>query len=639
MSEMHDRILEALTRSDNEAADQALGSALLADDGRAASPLATALLRRGTDDALSYVARAYHKLDHRCQQILLRQCSTISAALRLAIRDETPQAKINVIDLAAAGSEPRLAYILTFLLHDDVPTIRARAAKGLCVLAGALVDRLESDGGLNQPDDATGANHAKLMEDLHQYSIALRSALDSFPVHLRTEVVEAMLKLGPYLNDDIWGRVIEPKNRIGRAAMEILQRQSNPSFAGFAFRALTSEELGRTVARLIAADSSAAFMREWLKYSWYRFDTVCQKHLAWIKEFRWLADNAKALLESPPELQIRFVDLLMATSMPMSQKLHILDSLLTGKDFGVQDHVVTSLIGIKAPEAKELLSLCVSLESTRGLSVRACRMAARHLHWLDPDRVSSGWVEDRRVARTGDNMGDCFDDFWKTLEGMDTVELSSAAKQLLMVDTHFLGRLQEKLQSSIADERIKAVSLVRKAHLAREFSTELCRLCHDVNAFVRASAVAALAELSGPQIEQTIVEALDDVDPRVQANAIESLEALSPPDLLDALQTKLNSANNRIRANAIKAIFKPQHALALRALAIMLEHPDPAFRVSALWAVSRATPLHLVATVTKLAKNDPDPQVKAMAQQAMVELVRTWRESRKTEAQLVQSGV
>jgi HEAT repeat protein len=146
-----------------------------------------------------------------------------------------------------------------------------------------------------------------------------------------------------------------------------------------------------------------------------------------------------------------------------------------------------------------------------------------------------------------------------------------------------------------------------------------------VDSTTRSSAIAALGNIPNQETTQKLIEALDDEDPRVQANAIEALESANPPDLIELIEDKLNSPNNRIKANAIKVILKPQYSLALKALAAMLDHPDPVYRRSALWAVSHTMPLYLISKINKLANEDPDPEIKDSAKHAVSGLAKIWK--------------
>ncbi len=627
MTAIYEKMIGFLRQTDQVAADQTLGLALMAEQKELLPPLVSALIYRSSDDALSYAVRSYHKLQFEMQQSILSQGPAVSGALRLASRDADPQSRLNVISIVTAGNYSRLAYLLSFLFHDEVPGIRAKAATAYKTLAQRLMMRVSDRGQAKHASANESGKGFTYSEELSQFFATLGPALDSFPNHLRTEVVEAAMYFAPILPDSTWEKFTGERNRIGRVAVEILQRDSNPCFAGFAFRALTDMELGKHVARIIAAACNGDFMRQWLSFAWYRHDLNVRKNLARInKDFRWLAGNCQPLLETPSDLQMRFVDVLMLTSIPASGKLDLLGSLLMAKDPMVQEHVVATLISSDLPETDKVLMRVTSLDEPLGFSARAARMAMRYLRRHAPDENREAM--DTVPANVEPGIEQYFDQFWLAFANLDIPTSRAAIERLQRLDERFLDRVREKLESADPVDRARAVNLIRRGRLAPTFRDDIYRLCADIDLVTRASAVSALGDIPGYTTEQKIIEALDDEDPRVQANAVEALEAANPPDMLNILEGKLSSPNNRIRANAIKAILRPQYTLALKALAAMLDHPDPTFRRSALWAVLKTTPFHLGAKVNNLAKNDPDPEIRDIASQAMGAMVESWKESR-----------
>jgi hypothetical protein len=635
MSGTYEKMLTFLRQTDLPAADQALGCALLIEQGGFVSDLASALISRGADEGVAYGIRAYHKLNPQLRQALADRCPGISGALRAVSRDKNTQYRENVVSLIGVGNHPKLAYILAYMLHDDVPAVRTKAAGAYKNMAMALLSRSQV-----QPKDAPGGSKS-ILEDLHQFFLTLDNALDTFPNHLRTEVVEAAMYFGPLLPENLWNKFIGDRSRVGRTAAEILQRDSNLNFAGFAFRALTCPDLGKNVIRIIASSCNCDFLRRWLSFNWYRFDLQVRKNLARInKEFRWLAGNLQPLLETPPEFQIKFIDVLMLTTIPASDKLELLGTLLVTRDPHVQEYVVSTLIRSDLPDTNKLLVRAVTMEQAIVFSARASRMANRHLMRVDPASRFSAATESLVAGKDlVPGIEQYFDQFWQAFDRLNLGTCRAALERLQRLDEHFSDHVRGKLCSADPTERCRAVALVRRGKLTQTFSEEIYHLCRDIDVTTRSAAVSTLVYLPGPLTEQKIIEALDDDDPRVQANAIDVLDALNPPDLPNILETKLSSPNNRIRANAIKAILRPQYSLALRALSAMLDHPDPTFRRSALWAVMKTTPLFLGAKVSKLAQNDPDPEVKTFARQAMESLVVCWRESQKNDDTAAKVGV
>lgn len=82
-----------------------------------------------------------------------------------------------------------------------------------------------------------------------------------------------------------------------------------------------------------------------------------------------------------------------------------------------------------------------------------------------------------------------------------------------------------------------------------------------------------------------IARRLLDRDPRVQASAVEALWGLNGEETRPHFLAALKSSNNRVSANAALGLYLSGDASAIPTLLEMLRHPDPLFRLSALWAM------------------------------------------------------
>jgi len=82
-----------------------------------------------------------------------------------------------------------------------------------------------------------------------------------------------------------------------------------------------------------------------------------------------------------------------------------------------------------------------------------------------------------------------------------------------------------------------------------------------------------------------IARSLLNRDPRVQASAVEALWGMDPEETKPHFLSALKSNNNRVAANAALGLYLCGDVTAMRLLLEMLRHPDPPFRLSALWAI------------------------------------------------------
>ena len=100
-----------------------------------------------------------------------------------------------------------------------------------------------------------------------------------------------------------------------------------------------------------------------------------------------------------------------------------------------------------------------------------------------------------------------------------------------------------------------------------------------------------------------IARRLLDRDPRVQASAVEALWDLDPEEAKPHFLAALKSSNNRVAANAALGLYRCGDVTAMRVLQDMLQHTDPLFRLSALWAIGQTHDERFLPALTEHYKN------------------------------------
>jgi len=646
----YDRLLQMLTHEPDLAADQALGEALFVTDPQTAEKLIAALVKRGHDEGLVWLIRVYHRLDSACRRKLLEACAFSFRALQLAVRDPFPHTKANAARLIAVTANPRLAYLLSILIHDESPAVRELAACAFQNLARQMLAMLKP-----RPSAAADPAHCRptdprRQEDLRQFLDALQAALDSFDAHLRTEVVEVAMLFADYLSFRTWQLFTAPRSRIARAAVEILHRSSDPQMVGFVYRALACPNLAAAVTEILSAQTNQLFMQEWIQRSYLALDAPVRKSLARIKELRWLDDDGRRMLALPAKLQARFIQLIAYTSLPAARKLQLIQRLLNSQNEQVQERALWALLPIRRAEVDNvLISLCNRDAETYRLSDRLMRVVYHELNIRKPQLLAD---LKRRSLRVFEELAgppakhfkhtrytEYFQQFWHAYDKLPSRQRQRTADALRKLDPRLSAHLAEKLNSPRPADRVKALKIARQLRLTGALADLVYDLCEDPDERVRSCAVAALADLTGAKSRQLLVEALNDPNPRVQANAVQALGSLESRQVNDLLHWKLRSRHNRICANAVKAILQGQFAAALQTLLGMLDHPQPRFRRSALWVVTSTQLLNLVAKLQDLADADPDPAVRQLAANALYRLSAAAGRRREPEKTLVHAGV
>lgn len=114
----------------------------------------------------------------------------------------------------------------------------------------------------------------------------------------------------------------------------------------------------------------------------------------------------------------------------------------------------------------------------------------------------------------------------------------------------------------------------------------LRRLPGEPSARVRATLVAELAVVAGPDAAEIVAQRLDDKDPRVRANAVTALERLcTPEDLAERIEPHLQDHNHRVKANVAMALWRLGRPRVLQLLRQMLFDPEEDVRAGAIHSI------------------------------------------------------
>ncbi len=117
-----------------------------------------------------------------------------------------------------------------------------------------------------------------------------------------------------------------------------------------------------------------------------------------------------------------------------------------------------------------------------------------------------------------------------------------------------LERLEALLAAPEPGLRVKAVRALALKLEPKAADLLVRVLDTEPEAFVRASALLALAAVAGPQAIPHIYPFLSAEDPRLRATAVEALEATGDPRVLEHLLPLLQDQHHRVRAVAARAV-------------------------------------------------------------------------------------
>jgi hypothetical protein len=404
--------------------------------------------------------------------------------------------------------------------------------------------------------------------------------------------------------------------------MELLQTSRHPRIVPFVYEALGHRDLRPAACRLVSEQTDETFMAEVVKWAFLIADGRIRRGVASIHNLAWLARSGQPILRLPPELYPRAVNLVLATTIVPERKVVIFRDLLHSNNRAAQRAGLWGLVSVDNDLSTQLIRSVVQWEDPELAGVALREMLRRHPEELKsvlPDPTESQSPTIREV--TGEPACEyTFDEFWQSFDMLEGEERLRVGKALLNTTKEFLPQLRKKLAGARSSDRLRAIQVISKMKIAESLKEEIYRVAYDHDPFVRSSAMSLLGHLPGPTSERILLNGLNDPEKRVQANSIESLERLRATIRFEEIRRHLHSEDNRTRANAVKALWNAQSREAASILLEMLRHDLPAQRASALWVVESLELMSLAAQVLRLAKHDPDANVRRRAVRAVAAL-------------------
>jgi histone H3/H4 len=609
-------VFDALIRTRNLAADDALVAALAEAEPEAIDAIIEALFARGQPAGLAGVVAWYHRLGEEQQRFVLASVDRLGGALRDCCSMNDPQARLNVITIVAEAKGYRLAYLLSSLLRDRSPRVRKAAATAL----QSLVDRflaemaeLTEDWDEAPPnDDALAARQAVMSEritDRRQLAEAVAAGLESFDKHLHPPVVETAMWLVDELSDRFWSILRLAGGHAKRAALDIVQGALAPRLVPFAIEALAYDEFRPTVVRMLSNHMSDASMLEWMRQSWRLSAEPVAKSLRLIKQWPRLVEGFGRVDAWSPENQRNAARLVGLVQMQVENKVGLLRKLMFHGSFAGRRAALWALCDINCPASSMLLRAVAD-----GGDVDLAPVAKRELKRRSVQEA----FEVHKLPTGAENplVGE-LERYWVEFESMPPAEQADRGAALLSRPEVIHAFAKGKLTSPNVSARIKALRILTATGCGPGFEQVLYALARDADSVVRSTVMTLLGQIPGATTELLLRGALRDPDSRVQANAIEALDRLASTANEPLVHEKLRDENNRTRANAVKALLKLRVREAAESLCAMLRDADPEHRRSALWVVGQLRLAPLVARIAELAKSDADILVRRRAQDVL----------------------
>ncbi len=190
-------------------------------------------------------------------------------------------------------------------------------------------------------------------------------------------------------------------------------------------------------------------------------------------------------------------------------------------------------------------------------------------------------------------------------EILGIAEAITVVKSVVQIGSPLEGELEKRLSTLLQQTPGSAVAscIYRLMHLLSEISKNCFLLFQSEliaypDPLVRASAVLLIGR-AGKNAD-LMGRMLLDPDPRVQANAVEALWIFKEDACKPMLFTAAKSKHHRVAGNAVVGLYRIAEVRSVAMLLDMARHKDPAFRLSAIWAMGDTGDPRFVPVVTEM---------------------------------------
>lgn len=675
---MIDRLILALVRTKNEAADDLLVQALRLGVETEKHAILDALLRRKTSRGLGGVIALYDDLPESAQLTVLENIGTFHHALAECGRSDDVQLRLAAMRLIALGRQGKLAYVLSENLHEADEVLSKAASEAMVALARwVATETRKLQRGTPRNDDAQTRTSTSNVESTHndaekdsdphagpdqtgdsehhEESSAYRNLIEQRP-EIEAAVARAInLHRGKH-GQELLRAALLLADWAGSKTLAILQTAKHGGQSPMVRRLQQPPESEHVEAFLLGASHGRLRSHFGVVFSHVDQAPVLD---ALLRKTHWLADHQLQVCVQQVNRGIWWGMGDLARDVERrtpSDAARIADWLaLSGIHDVEQDERMQLLLERANREADapgslsaRLRLLNVAMRRKRGASVRLIkamlndkderivRMAAREVVRRRPADYENLLLKMMTTATPGVRrvigraIGQAgFEQYWQRFDKLDKATRQAAGRAMLKLLPDAAQRLQRRAAGGSPEQRVKAMQIAQELGLAEMLQPTIVLLCSDSNSRVRSKAVAVAGEVPSIPSEVLVERVVHDADPRVRANAIEVLETRGDPQFMPVLAERALAGGSRERANAIKAMHRMKVSTASTQLLAMLRDQRPEHRISALWALRQIGWWQLINEVGRLARDDSNIRVKRYALGVLKNVAEVLKERKK----------
>ena len=517
------RILE---RSENEAADRVLISALDCGDPAVQARALRALLERGSASGQREVLRRWPSLDPNWKAVIAERPGRVFSAVRDALLSSDAALRIHGCDAALHLGAYELVPVL-IAAAEDKTNLQADLAAGALL---SLSERLYEE--VCKPRDYRKRRDPKAVRE--HVVAALEASVQRFEQHRRGEIVEAFLLLASRDNSLLKRLLRDPHDKAYLTAVNLLTHSSRPGVWRLLVRSLKDADAPSAILGVLARRRDLPFLRYFLGNISTPFPPAVKLNLKRIEWFTWLRDDLSLLSRLEEAEQRVALQMALASGMNRLDVFQVVEYLFRHGKSGSRRDAGAALVHFRGAEVNHLLLEGVRSGDAAIQAAVAGQLRSRGIPnalALLVELIDSPHEAVRQAAR--ESLSEFrLARFLETYDMLDEETRARTGQLVKRVDPDAVAGLAEQLRSTSRTRRVRGVAMAVAMGAVQELEDELAALLTAEDQYVRAEVLRLLAPCDSPKIRDAVRELLRSESAVVQKAAEEILqscgEAASP---------------------------------------------------------------------------------------------------------------
>ena len=533
---------DLLTRTDNEAAVQALIPALDCPNLAVQEGALIALLKRRTPAGGREILDRMSRMKPEWKTIIRQHRGRLTGALRDAILGTDPGLCENGCRAAVMFRDYDLVPTLLTALDSSTQPNAELAAQTALELVEALCEELA---GGRDPSDRRDP------QMIRRYVLgSLESSVHRYNQHRRREVIESFLLLVARDNATLGQILGNPHHTALGTVIDVLSKSGQRGVLRLLLSFLDDPHTPSAILNVIAGRSDVRFIHYLMRKIGREPTPAMALNLKKMTSFSWLGDCRRVLDQIDDAGQHSAVRFVMASGVPRQQALGLIETILLQGKPGGRREAARALGEFQGTDANALAMSALADPDPQVQANVIAQLRGRGIPGVLSsllELVESPYPVVRKAAR--ESLAEfSFKRFVAAFDMLDEEVRRSTGLLVRKIDVQTIALLNDELKSPIRSRRLRGLTIARTIDAVESVEGSIIEMLQDEDHLVRMEAAVALGMSVSPASVAALTAALNDKSEVVRLSAERSLhEAIQarPAPLEPSQEPQDNPGANR----------------------------------------------------------------------------------------------